>query len=429
MASRKMNAFTEIVRPDLLGNTPFDKNMVFAVKANTGCGHLASAATPSLRDWVPKKKEGFSPVVQRLLDAGHQIAAITNMHELAFGITSENLAFGDVENPRKEGYIAGGSSGGSAAAVAMNVVSFALGTDTGGSMRIPAALCGVVGYRPTIELYSQMAVLPLSSTTDTIGIFARQVSTVQLAHRAIDSSYTPAPRPLSGVRIGVPRKYYYSVLDREVSQVTEAALKTLREAGAEVVECDINFPAGFGDMVKIFFDLVVYETGDLVPKFLEEQDAPVRFKELCEQIKDPKVRDVFTTANQIPPKRHHECQQEAKKIRHLLEEYFTTNNLEGFVIPTTILPAVKRPSSDTVTVGDQEFKTIYAYVHNAMPQAEAGVPCISIPSGLTPDGLPVGLELVGPRGSDSNVLNLAASIQAVMPAMPQLSFDNFKARL
>ena len=180
--TREMNAFTKVILPDLLGSSPVDKNMTFAVKANISCGHPASASTPSLREWVP---QNFSMVVRSLVDGDHQLVAIANMHELAYGITSENPAYGDVDNPRKSGYIAGGSSGGSAAAVAMNAVSFALGTDTSSSVRLPAALCGVVGYRPTTGLYDSSDVLPLSSTTDTIGILAQHVDIVQRVHGTI----------------------------------------------------------------------------------------------------------------------------------------------------------------------------------------------------------------------------------------------------
>ncbi len=100
-SASKMNVFTKIVRPDLLGKTPLGKNMTFAVKANIGCGFPAPASTPSLRDWIPA---AVSPVVRSIVDSGHQIVAIANMHELAFGITSENPAYGDVDNPRKPGY-------------------------------------------------------------------------------------------------------------------------------------------------------------------------------------------------------------------------------------------------------------------------------------------------------------------------------------
>ena len=422
--SAKMNIFTKIVRPELLGKTPLDKNMTFAVKTNIGCGYPASAGTPSLRDWVPKD---YSPVVRSLVDNGHQIVAITNMHELAFGITSENPVYGDVDNPYKSGYIAGGSSGGSAAAVAINAVSFALGTDTGGSMRIPAALCGVVGYRPTIGLYDASVVCPLSSTTDTIGIFAHHVSTVQEVHKTIIPSYSPAARPLMGARIGVPRQYFYRTLDSEVSQVTEAALQALKESGVELVEVD--FPAELADLLGACFDLVTYESYCLIPKYLKDQKAPVNFDELCKQIGDPVVKDAIVNAHKISDERYHECQQEAEKIRKFYDNYFKENTLDAFVSPTTVLPAVKRPSPPTLKVCGQEFPTMVAYVLNTFPQAIAGVPCISLPSGLSSDGLPIGLEVVAPRGMDSSLLDLAAAMQTVLPSLPQLSFSDFKDRI
>ena len=385
----------------------------------------APASTPSLRDWVPKD---YSSVVRSLVDSGHQIVAITNMHELAFGNTSENPAFGDVDNPRKSGYLSGGSSGGSAAAVAMNAVSFALGTDTAGSVRGPAALCGVVGYRPTTGLYDASVVCPLSSTIDTIGIFAHRVDTVQQVHKTIVPSYSPTTRPLLGVRLGVPRQYYYSTLDSEVSRVTEAALQSLKKAGAELV--DVDFPLEFADdMIGAFFDLITYETYRLIPKYLKDQNAPVSFDELCKQIGDPVVKEIIMTANKISDEQYRQCQQQVERVRQLFDNYFKTNSLEAFVVPTTILPALKRPSPQNVKVCGQEFLTRIAYVNNTVPQASAGVPCISLPSGLSSDGLPIGLEVVAPRGMDSNLLDIAAAIQAVLPSMPQLSFADFKDQL
>ncbi|XP_064394158.1 indoleacetamide hydrolase-like [Halichondria panicea] len=424
----KTNVFTTIVRPELLGQTPLDKNMTFAVKANTGCGYPAPASTPSLRNWVPKD---YSPVVKALVDSGHIIVAIANMHELAFGITSENPSYGDVDNPQKTGYIPGGSSGGSAAAVAMNAVSFALGTDTGGSMRIPASLCGVVGYRPTIGLYSQAVVCPLSSTTDTIGVFSQKVTTVQQAHKAIIPSSVPTTRSLEGVRIGVPRKYFYKVLDSEVARVTEAALTSLRDAGAVLVECNFSddFAEGSMPIVTACFNLITYETNLLLPKYLKEQEAPVSFEQLVENIGDPVVKQVITSAGRVTEEMYEKCLQKKDAVRKNYDDYFSANKLEAFVCPTTILPAIERPTGPTTKVAGQEFPTIIAYTVNTFPQALAGVPCISIPSGLTAAGLPVGLELVAPRGMDEDLLGLAVSVQAALPSLPQLSFDDFKGRL
>jgi len=420
-----MNVFTKIVRPDLLGTAPLGKNMTFAVKANIGCGFPAPSSTPSLRDWVPKD---FSPVIRLLVDSGHQIVGMTNMHELAYGITCESVVFGDVDNPRKSGYIPGGSSGGSAAAVAMNAVSFAMGTDSLGSVRIPAALCGVVGYRPSTGLYDVSCMCPQSSTTDTIGIFAHRVDTVQQIHKTIMSSYSPTVRSLQGVRFGVPRQYYYSILDSEVSRITEAALQSLKNGGVELV--DVDFPPDFADdMLESCFDFITYETYRLIPKYLKDQNAPVSFDELCKQISNPMLQEIIVTANKISDERYRQCLQHVKRVRQLFDSYFETNKLDGFVSPTTILPAIKRPCPQTVKVCGQEFALNFAFVHNTAPQVCAGVPCISLPSGLTSDGLPVGLELVAPRGMDSTLLDLAAAVQTVLPSLPRLSFDEFKDRI
>ena len=413
-----MNLFTVVVRPELLG-----KEGAFAVKANIGCGFPASASTPSLRGWIPKDT---SPVVKAILEHGNKIVAVTNMPELAFGITSENPAFGDVENPRKRGYVAGGSSGGSAAAVAINAVSFALGTDTGGSARIPAALCGVVGYRPTTKLYDTSAVLPISSTTDTIGVLARSVTTVQEVHRAVVPTYAPKVRPLTGVRVGVPHQYY-SVLHADVSAVTGTALNMLRTAGIDLV--DVDLPSDWEATVKGSFDIFSYEAYHLIPKYLEKQNAPVSFDKLCEMIEDPGVKKAVTGGKDVSDEMYQQCMQKVQVIRQYVDQYFETNDLQAFVVPTTILPALKRPSQENVQICGNEFSTFYAYVKNTVPQSIAGVPCISLPCGLSADGLPIGLEIVAPRGMDADLLDLAATIEGVFPKMQQLSFDDFRDTL
>ena len=354
--------------------------------------------------------------------------AIANMHELAFGITSENPAYGDVDNPRKMGYIPGGSSGGSAAAVAMNAVAFALGTDTAGSVRIPAALCGVVGFRPSTKLYDTSVVFPLSSTNDTIGVLANCVETIQEVHRAIVSSYSPIVRGLAGVRIGIPRQYFYSTLDSEVSRVTEATLNLLKVGEVELI--DVDFPSELSTkLFESYLDLAKYEAYCNIPKFLRDHCAPVCFDQLYEEIGDPSVKHRLKTAKQVSNEWYHECQQVVEMVRHMYDNYFETNALDVFVVPTTILPALKRPSPPNVQVANKTLPISLAYTHNTFLQALAGVPSISLPSGLTSDGLPVGLEVVAPRGFDSKLLDIALSMQPVLPPMPQLLFDDFKDEL
>ena len=433
-----MNIFTQVLHPELLGKaTPEDEHLTFAVKANIACGYLASACTPSLRDNTPL---GYSPVVRALEDAGHKNIAIANMQELALGITSENPAFGDVDNPRKPGYIPGGSSGGSAAAVAMNSVTFSLGTDTAGSMRVPAALCGVVGYRPTTGLYDRAGVLPLSSTTDTIGIFAQQVTTVQRVHKAIvdktaSSIYVPETQSLEGVRIGLPRSYYYSIVDDEVLRVTESALEALRKKGVKFID---ESQARFSLDEKTYsgyHSLISYEMSGLIPKYLKENYPSVSFEQLCEGIATPGVRERIERAKKATLSSYEQSKASVDDVRKIFDAYFSDNKLDAFICPTTILPACKRPAPEKIKVPIRNTKELreyslhQAYVHNTLPQVLAAVPCVSIPSGLTSEGLPVGLELVAPRGQDNKLLDLAASVQQVLPALPQLSFEDFRDKL
>ena len=169
-----------------------------------------TGGTPGLRDHRPRHN---APVVQRLIDEGACIMGKLNMHELAYGITSNNGAFGAVRNPYDPSRIPGGSSGGSGAAVAARMAPVALGSDTGGSVRIPAALCGVAGMRPTTGRYSQAGVVPISHTRDTAGPLARSVADLALFDSVITGVPNDLPTiPLRGARIGVPRGHYFDNL-------------------------------------------------------------------------------------------------------------------------------------------------------------------------------------------------------------------------
>ena len=209
-----------------------------AIKDNIDTANApTSAGTPALRTHRPKAN---APAVQSLFSAGAILLGKTNMHELAYGGTCNNAAFGAVRNPYNEALIPGGSSGGNAAAIAARMCAAGLGTDTGGSVRIPAALCGIVGLRPTVGRYLGKGIVPVSHTRDTAGPMARSIQDLVLLDSVLADDTDPVvAMELRGVRIGVPRGYFYDNLDVQIAPVVESALAKLRDAGCVLVEADV----------------------------------------------------------------------------------------------------------------------------------------------------------------------------------------------
>jgi indoleacetamide hydrolase len=412
--SAHLNAFITLAEgPEQLRATDGPlAGLPIAVKDNIAvAGFPCTAGTPALAGWKPARD---AAVVARLREAGAVVVGKTNMHELALNITSNNLAYGAVRNPHGRDLIAGGSSGGSAAAVAAGVVPAALGTDTAGSVRIPAALCGCVGFRPTVGRYPAAGVVPLSHTRDTVGLLTASVDTAIRLDGLIARGVPPAPTEgLAGRRLGVPRPLFYADLDRAVEPVIDAALSRLAEAGAVLVETEV--PALAELLAPTSLPITFYESLRDLGQFLAAQRSPVRVWELVEAMAGPVERGWMENELWGEPTGHDAY---AWAIAHgrpaVIEAYracFADQRLDALVFPTTRLPARPIGEDAAVTIDGVVVPTLEAYLRNTDPGSVAGQPSISVPAGLTGEGLPVGLCIEGLAGSDATVLELGRAFE------------------
>jgi len=373
-----------------------------------------TAGTPALRGFVP---EGSNTVVAKLQAAGAIVLAKTNMHELAFGITSNNATFGAVANPYDVSLFAGGSSGGTASAVSAGLAPAGLGTDTGGSVRIPAALTGIVGFRPSSGRYDSTAVTPISSTRDTVGLMATSVADVILLDQVVSGSSMPADvvGP-AGLRLGVPGAFFNDNIDAETRQVIESALQRLRDAGVILIDADIDNIGGL--IAQTSFPIVFYEVVRELPAYLDEYRTGVSYERLVRQIASPDVQGVFgllADGGPIDDDGYAAAQTARDSMKNTFDAYFSDHQVQAILLPTTLLPA--RPiagSDETVELNGERVPTFASYIHNTDHASIAGLPSISLPAGLTASGLPVGLAVEGPAGSDATLLSIALAVETIL---------------
>ncbi|MPV64847.1 indoleacetamide hydrolase [Burkholderia sp. BE17] len=348
--------------------------------------------------------------VRRLLDAGAVPLGKANMHELAFGITSGNGHFGAVGNPHDPRRIAGGSSGGTAAAVAAGV-PFGLGTDTGGSVRIPAAFCGVYGLRPSAQRYSPHGVLSLSPTRDTVGPIGQGIDDLLLLDAVLtrDGSTAVAPE-WHRLRIGVPGAPYFDALDPGVAACIEHALASFAAAGATLVPLPAMPLHEASDACG--FPIAAFEANRYWRRFAAER-LGIPFEMFVERIASDDVRDIFRSFVSAPI----DAGAYAEAIvcrRHLVHWY---DGAFGAPVDCIAMPTVpgEPPSLDDVAAmtAGQGAALFERVARQTSPATLAGVPSVSIPAGRSAQtGLPVGLMLEGPWGSDRRLLAIARRIDA-----------------
>jgi aspartyl-tRNA(Asn)/glutamyl-tRNA(Gln) amidotransferase subunit A len=351
-------------------------------------------------------------VVRRLRRAGAVIVGKTNMHEFAYGVTTENPHYGPTRNPCDTARIPGGSSGGSAAALAAGMCFASVGTDTGGSIRIPASLCGVVGLKPTYGRVSAHGTVALSPTLDHVGPLARTVSDTAIVLRAIagrdpHDATTLALSPFrlpenliklpKQIRLGLPKDYFFEWLNDEVRDAVLQTAKHFEQGGAEIVEVALPSLAA---SVEPSNHIALAEAAHYHRRM---GWFPARAGDYGEDVR--KRLELGADTRAVDYLRAFETQQ-----RVCAEFDCAFALVDAILAPVTPVSAPQL-GLKMLSLGGEEEPVRAALLRLCRPANLAGLPAISVPCGFTSEGLPVGLQIIGPRCGEEIVLRLALAYE------------------
>ncbi len=360
-------------------------------------GVRTTAGSALFKDRVPPED---AEVTRRLRAAGAVFVGKQNLHEFAYGGSSVVSYFGEVRNAWNPEYIAGGSSGGSATAVASGMCFGAIGTDTAGSVREPAALCGVVGLKPTYGRVGARGVIPLSLSLDHVGPITTCVADAAILMQAIagfdrrDARSVEVPvedygaalaTPNQSVRLGVPRTYFFEELDGEVAHAVEEGLRVLSDMVGEVREICLDVPT------------------DRTLQAAESYAYHAEFIAKNADLYQPETLRRIRTGENVSSERYQELRRELESLRGDARDMF--RDIDLLVTPTA--PVVAPRISDLRTTPENLRPAELRLLRNTRPFNVWGLPAISIPCGFTNAGLPVGLQIVGPHWGERSVLSLA----------------------
>ncbi len=349
------------------------KDLIDTAGVKTTCGSALFAERVPTED---------AEVVRLLKNAGAVLIGKQNMQEFAWGGTSASSYYGPVHNPWDVDRIAGGSSGGSAAAVASGMCFAAIGTDTGGSVREPAAFCGIVGLKPTYDHVSTRGVFPLSTSLDHVGPLCRTVTDAGLMLQAIAGDNRLAPRLETKPRIGIVRRPFFDDLDTEIEAAFEVALKEIRVLSSDVKEVELPpTPAAVqGPEVYAVHAKDFAATPEKYGRWMQE-----RLKQ----------------ARAIDAAAYTEARQELDRLRRDIDHVFA--EVDFLITPTTPVPPIT--IEEALNMSPDPAGELW--LRNTRPFNAYGVPTISIPCGFTRAGLPIGLQIAGPNFAEASLLSLA----------------------
>jgi mandelamide amidase len=385
-------------------------------------GLRTTLGVETLGSFVPAKD---ADVVGAIKDAGGIVFGKNNLVEMSFGLTGNNSRYGQVKNPYGHDHVPGGSSSGSGASVAARIVPAALGGDTVGSIRVPASLCGVVGFKPTTGRWPGGGVAPISHTLDTTGILARSVEDCALIDQIVTKNVAAPPSDrsdLKGEKFAYAPRQYMDLIDPETEAHFKNALRRLQDAGAEVVEIDLG--ADFSLIAdRLTWNIFFRETMEAVSEFLRRNNIPVSFMEIYNELK-PELKEVWS--HLVLPSGQGFISQETyeatlsvdrPELQRRLGKVFTHGGFDALIFPTTPCAAPLIEHRSRFTVAGEEVSDLFL-AKNTVPTSGAGLPGISIPIGLTGHGLPIGIEIDGAHGHDRELLDLARRVESIFDTLP-----------
>lgn len=404
------------------GDAPILAGIPFAVKDAINTNGLRSTGSAKILDnYVPPFD---ATVIKKIRAAGGVLIGKNNCDAFGHGASNENSMYGPVRNPHNTSKVAGGSSGGSAAAVADNMCVYSIAEDTGGSIRQPASFCGIVGFRPSYGRNSRYGIMPMASSFDTVGPMAKSVEDIAIlmeimaGQDPLDATTVPdavpqytreITRDISGLKIGIPKEYFeLEGMDPEVKSIVEAGLKKFESQGATLVPVSLPHTKY---AIPVYYIIVPSEDSSNLARLdgirygvrhdgsdLYAVYAGSRAAGFAEEVK----RRIMIGTYALSAGYYDAYYRKAQKVRTRIIQDFDSvfQSVDVLATPTSPYPAF--------SVGEKSQDILAMYLADVFvsPPAVAGVPALSVPAGMTSAGLPVGLQIIGPRLAESTVLRV-----------------------